>query len=198
MEKKIITIGRQFGCGGRALGKKVAAALQMDYYDKELLIVAARESGLDTRFLEDHDEPVTNSLLYNLVMGQANMFYQGPGNTSVEQLACDAQRTAILRVAEKGPCVLIGRCADAILKDKPGILRVFVTADEADRVARVMKRENLSEADARKKIARMDKVRRSYYESHCDGDWGRASNYDLCLNLSKCGAEKAVQLITEF
>ena len=198
MEKKSITIGRQFGCGGRELGRRVAQTRSMAYYDKELLAVAARESGLDQSFLESRDEPVTNSFLYSLAMGQPNAFFPGTAGTSLEQLAADAQRAAILQVADRGPCVIVGRCADAVLKDRPGTLRVFVWAEEADRVSRVMRRERLGEEDARKKLARMDKVRRSYYESHCDGSWGAANNYDLCLNLSSCGMETAVQLIAAF
>ena len=191
---RIITIGRQFGAGGREIGKAVAARLEIPYYDKELLVVAAKESGLDTRFLENYDER-TNSLLYSLVMGQAGRFYGGHQYDTVETLAARAQREALLSVARNGPCVIVGRCADVILRNEASLLRVFISANEADRIAHVCKRDGVNENEAAAKLRRMDRERRNYYNGTTDGDWGHASSYDLCLNTSVIGRERCVEII---
>ena len=193
---RIITIGRQFGAGGREIGKAVAAKLEIPYYDKELLVVAAKESGLDTRFLENYDER-TNSLLYSLVMGQAGRFYGGHQYDTVETLAARAQREALLSVARNGPCVIVGRCADVILRNEASLLRVFVSANEADRIAHVCKRDGVNENEAAAKLRRMDRERRNYYNGTTDGDWGHASSYDLCLNTSVIGRERCVEIIVK-
>ena len=137
--KKIITIGRQFGSGGREVGQKVAQALHIAYYDKELLMVAAKKSGLSSQFMNTYDEKPTRSFLYSLVMGQRGLFPDG-GEVTVEQLAANAQRDAILSVAGEGGCVIVGRCADYVLRDEPELLRVFLTADRDDRIRRVCRR----------------------------------------------------------
>ena len=191
---RIITIGRQFGAGGREIGKAVAARLEIPYYDKELLVVAAKESGLDTRFLENYDER-TNSLLYSLVMGQAGRFYGGHQYDTVETLAARAQREALLSVARNGPCAIVGRCADVILRNEASLLRVFISANEADRIAHVCKRDGVNENEAAAKLRRMDRERRNYYNGTTDGDWGHASSYDLCLNTSVIGRERCVEII---
>ncbi len=198
MEKVIITIGRQFGSGGREVGRKLAEALEIDYYDKELLAIAAKKSGLSAQFLEDYDEKPTNSLLYSIVVGQSHMLMQGNGHVTVEQMATKAQREAVKSVAGKGSCVIVGRCADYILQEEPGLVRVFISADEQDRIRRVCERDNMTENKAADKIRRMDKARRSYYSFHADGDWGEASNYDLCINISRCGVDKAVETILQY
>ena len=128
MENIYITIGRQYGSGGREIGRKVAQALGIDYYDKEILAVAAKESGLSHQFLQNYDEKPTNSFLYSLVMGQQNMLNSVHGST-VEQLASKAQRDAVLSVAEKGSCVIVGRCADYILRDRKDVLNAGPRAD---------------------------------------------------------------------
>lgn len=194
MDNIYITIGREFGSGGREIGKKVAQALNIPYYDKELLAVAAEESGLSHEFLKNYDEKPTNSFLYSLVMGQQNLL-AGVQGATVEQLAAKAQRDAVLSVAEKGSCVIVGRCADYILRDKPGLVRVFVCADWDKRVERVCKRDQLSPREAEDKLRRMDKTRASYYSFHTDRKWGAAESYDLCINSSLRGTDAAVDLI---
>lgn len=197
MAELYITIGRQFGSGGREIGKKVAEALGIAYYDKELLTVAAKESGLSHEFLRSYDEKPTNSFLYSLVMGQQNVLAGVRGST-VEQLASQAQRDAVLSVAEKGSCVIVGRCADYILRDKPGLLRVFVCADPAHRVERICQRDGVTEKEAREKMKKMDKTRATYYSFHTDRQWGAAESYDLCVSSSLKGIDAAVELILQF
>lgn len=196
MDNVYITIGRQFGSGGREIGKKLAQALNIPYYDKELLAVAAEESGLSPEFLQSYDEKPTNSFLYSLVMGQQTIL---TGNHStVEQLAADAQRDAVLSVAKKGSCVIVGRCADYILRDQPGLVRIFVMADHDSRIARITQRDGVSEKEAEEKIRRMDKTRASYYSFHTDRTWGAAESYDLCVSSSLRGVDGAVETILAF
>ena len=193
--KQIITIGRQFGSGGREIGKKLAEQLHIAYYDKELLEIAAKESGLDQNFLQNYDETGKNSLLYSLVMGPASRGIPLKGNVSVEVLAEQAQREAVEHAAQNGSSVIVGRCADYILRNEPGLLRVFVLAEESDRIQRICKRDGVGETQAREKIKRMDKARKSFYDYSTDRQWGAATSYDLCINVSKIGTDSAVQQI---
>lgn len=194
MSNLYITIGREFGSGGREIGKKVAKALNIPYYDKELMAVAAQESGLSPQFLQSYDEKPTNSFLYSLVMGHQGMI-TGHQTTSVDQMAANAQRDAILSVADKGSCVIVGRCADYILRDRLGLVRIFITADLDARIARVSKRDGLDPKAAEEKIRRMDKTRASYYSFHTDRKWGAAECFDMCLSSSFLGVDKAAELI---
>ena len=198
MVKDIITIGRQFGSGGREVGRKVASSLGIPFYDKELLAIAAKESGLSAQFLEDYDEKPTNSLLYSIVVGQSHMLMHGNGRISVEQMASKAQRDAVMSVASKGSCVIVGRCADYILREEPGLVRVFLSASKEDRIRRICERDGMTEDKARDKMRRMDKARRSYYSFHADGDWGEAYNYDICINVSRFGIDKTVETILQY
>lgn len=198
MVKVIITIGRQFGSGGREVGRRVAASLGIPFYDKELLAIAAKESGLSAQFLEDYDEKPTNSLLYSIVVGQSHMLMHGNGHISVEQMASKAQRDAVMSVASKGSCVIVGRCADYILREEPGLVRLFLSASKEDRIRHICERDGMTEDKARDKMRRMDKARRSYYSLHADGDWGEAYNYDLCINVSRFGIDKTVETILQY
>jgi len=197
MANRYITIGRQFGSGGREIGKRVADKLGIPYYDKELLAVAAEESGLSHQFLESYDEKPTNSFFYSLVMGQQNLLTGAQGVT-VEQIASKAQREAVLSVAAKGSCVVVGRCADYILRDRPELFRVFICADWDKRVERVTLRDEITPKEAEDRMRRMDKTRAAYYSFHTDRKWGAAESYDLCVNSSRLGVDGTVALILEF
>ena len=192
MERTYITIGRQFGSGGREVGKKVAQALGIPYYDKELLAVAAKESGLSHQFLQAYDERPTNSFFYSLVMGQQNLLV-GAQNVTVEQLAAKAQSGA-----DKGSCVIVGRCADYLLRERGGLLRVFICADWDKRIDRVCRRDGLGQKEAEEKLRRMDKTRAAYYSFHTDRKWGAAETYDLCINSSRKGPDATADLILSF
>lgn len=198
MNKTIITIGRQYGSGGREVGKKLAAALGIGYYDKELLTLAAKKSGLSAEFLDRCDESHTGSLLFSLVMGDPNAFIGSGFNTSVQQMAAKAQHDAITAAAEKGSCVIVGRCADYVLQNEPGLVRVFICADEEFRIRRVCEAEKLSRKDAAVKMRRLDKSRMSYYNYNTDKNWGVSSNYDLCLNTASLGTDGAVDMILHY
>ena len=190
MEKIIITIGRQFGSGGRELGKKLAEKLNISYYDKEIIDVTAAKSGLSKEYILQNDETATNSFLYSLVMGTRIL----SGQKTVEEIKIDAQREAIRDIAGQGGCVIIGRAADSILRDQHPF-RIFISANEEDRVERLCKRDHLSPDEALKKIHKMDKMRAIYYNEYADAEWGKAHNYDLCINLTKISVEKAIEMI---
>lgn len=184
--KKIITIGRQFGSGGREVGQKIAQTLHIAYYDKELLAVAAKKSGLSSQFMNTYDEKPTRSFLYSLVMGQRGLFPDS-AETTVEQLAANAQRDAILAVAGEGSCVIVGRCADHVLRNEQGLLRVFLTADHGDRIQRICRRDSVTTAEAEEKLQRMDRSRAAYYRFRCDQTWGRRQTM-TCASMYPAGA----------
>lgn len=190
---QVITIGRQFGAGGRELGKRLAKELQIPYYDKELLSEAAKLSGLSELYLDQEDERVTNSLLYSLVMGTRTL----TGQPSLEELVWDAQRKAILSVADKGGCIIVGRCADYVLRDRPNLLRLFVMDDMEQRIRHVSQRDGITPAQAEQKIRKMEKMRAAYYNSRTDSRWGYAENYDLCLNISRIGKDQVLTIILD-
>ena len=185
MDKIMITIGRQFGSGGREIGKKIARELEIPYYDKELLAVD---------FLQDMDEKHPHSLLYSLCVGRPNLVL-GNCNISVERMASKAQREAVLHVAGQGSCVIVGRGADYILRNETRLFRVFVSAGMDFRIQRVVKRDGITEDEARDRIRSMDKARSAYYNFNTEQKWGAAQNYDLCLNVSQWGTDGSVELI---
>lgn len=195
--KQIITIGRQFGAGGRTIGKELACRLGVDFYDKELIVEAARSSGLSHRLLDTLDEQHTSSLLYSLVMNAQgrNLFSAGK---PLELLAYEAQIASVKDVAEKGPCVIVGRAADCILRGSYDVVSIFVSASLPDRTAHVSRRDGISEEEAAKKIARLDKARASFYNSFSDQKWGEADSYDLCIHLGRVREAAAVELILQY
>ncbi|PWM20043.1 MAG: cytidylate kinase [Collinsella tanakaei] len=194
---RIITIGRQFGAGGRTVGKMVAEQLGIDFYDKELIVEAAKTSGLPDQLLDHMDEQHTASLLYSLVMNAQvpKLFAAGK---PIELLAYDAQIASVKAVAAKGPCVIVGRAADCILRDAYDVVSVFLTAPLPDRIHHVIQRDAVSEKEASQKIARLDKARASFYNSFSERKWGDASNYDLCLNASCIGMSDCAGMILHF
>lgn len=191
----IITIGRQFGSGGREIGKALAIELGITYYDKELLLLAAQESGLDQKFLESRDESEKSNLLYSLIMSGT---FTAQGCYSVGYMAKQAQYNAVQSVAQKGDCVIVGRCADYILRDYNNLVRVFITAEEDDRVEHISKRDSIDSKEARKRMLRTDKERSLYYNCNTDQQWGNAASYDLCINTSMLGVNGTVGLIKSY
>lgn len=189
---KIISIGRSFGAGGKTIGKKVAEALNIPYYDSELLKETAKNSGLSEKYLASVDEKdITDAALY------MSVGFMTPTYTSVRQIAANAQSEVIQKIAEEGPCVIVGRRANEILKDRKNLVSVFVTASVEYRTKRIMEREGLDEKSARKKVLRVDKERAAYYNQFGGDNWGYASTYDLCINTETFGDEKAAELIVK-
>ena len=196
----VITIGRQYGSGGREIGKKISELLGISYYDDELISMAAKNSGLNHEVLSDVDEKATNSLLYTLAMsgslfgGNAAMAYEMPINDKLYI----AQSEVIKELAAKEHCVIIGRCADYVLKDYPNAINVFIYADLDKRAERVAAAKGITEAKAKDLIIKTDKQRANYYNYYTSLKWGRIENYDLCIDSGKIGPENVAQVIAEY
>ena len=197
---KIITIGRELGSGGRTIGKEVARRLGIEYYDRQIIDDAAKISGLSAEYIQKSEDNITGSLLYSLVM---NMPYgSGCFEKSRETLPLDtqiflAQQEAIVSLAAKGSCVIVGRCADYILKDKEKLLRCFIYAPIENRVRRAVNEYGAAENGAEKMIRQMDKKRGSRYNAFTDQIWGARANYDLMINSASFGLMSACDLIIE-
>ena len=191
----IITIGRQFGSGGKEIGIRVAKELGIPFYDKEILQETAKKSGLCEKILENFDER-PKSLLYSIAMDSYMFALPGTGaGDSLEQQVYLATLNTIRQIAQKGPCVIIGRCADYALADDPNHLSIFIHAPLEDRIRRVAERQNLPPEKARSVITKTDKRRASYYEYYSSQRWGAVDSYDFCLNSSYLGLSGTVELI---
>lgn len=192
MKNSIITISREFGSGGRSIGKKVAKKLGIPFYDKEIINEVAEETGFSKEFIEKKGEysPFANAFAYAFVGRDTN-------GVSVDDYLYNAQRKIILEIAEKGPCVIVGRCADDILSDRDDCINVFIHGNEKSKIIRIMQRYNLNEKEAAKKIKEMDKKRSINYKYHTEKEWGKSSNYDLCLNSSTLGNDNCIKIISE-
>ena len=193
----VISIGRQFGSGGREIGTLVAKELGIAFYDKEILAGAAKKSGIVQEVFENMDEKPTSSLLYSLSMGgsyAAPLFY---GHYTDSMPTSDRlfmwQAQTIRQFAQEGPCVIIGRCADYILRDSTALVSVFIHANMDVRAARIVRLYNLREDKARVLIRKTDKSRANYYNFSTDRNWGALENYDLCLDSGKLGVEKSAE-----
>ncbi len=196
----IITIGRQFGSGGREIGEKLAQKLNIPFYDKELLSRAAKESGFCEEMLETHDERPTNSFLYNLVMDTYSFGYNSSSfvDMPISHKVFLAQFDTIKKIANEGPCVIVGRCADYALADYTTCVNIFIPADEEHKVKRIMQKYELSEAKAKDMISKKDKQRQSYYNYYSSKKWGRSDTYDLSVNSGKLGIAGTVNLIIQY
>ncbi len=196
----VFTIGRQSGSRGNTIGSRLAEALGIKCYNKELLTEAAKNSGLCKDLFERQDEKPTNSFLYSLVMDTYSMGY----NTSMymdmplNHKVFLAQFDTIKKIAGEESCVFVGRCADYALADHPHTVNIFITGNENDKIAHLMEIHQVNESRARDIMIRNDKNRSSYYNYYSNKKWGDAKNYDLCLNSSSVGVDGAVRIILEF
>ena len=185
----IITIGREYGSGGRQIGQEVAKYFGIKCYDKELLEHAANESGICKELFENHDERPTNSFLYSLVMDTYSFGYSSSGFTDMpmNHKVFLAQFDAIKKLASEGPCVMVGRCADYALSEYKDCFSVFVHADTDWRINRLSQKHNKTAKEAKDMINKTDKSRSSYYNYYTNKKWGAASSYNLCVDSSKLG-----------
>lgn len=198
--KSVITIGRQYGSGGHEIGKRLAAELGIPCYDKELLDRASKESGLCKELFENHDEKPTNSFLYSLVMDTYSMGYSSPAlaEMPINHKIFLAQFNTIKQIAQEGPCVIVGRCADYALADFPNLVSVFIYADMESKVARIMSEYDMPASKAKERIIKTDKRRASYYNYYSSKRWGDATGYNLCVDSSALGLDKTVQLLKNY
>lgn len=192
MKKNIITISRQFGSGGRFIGEEVAKQLGISYYDKNIIEKIAEKSGLAPEYIEKNGE---------LSPGRGVFAYAFSGRDltgkSVEDELYEVQRKIILELVQKGPCVIIGRNADYILRDRDDVVNVFICGNQPEKQQRICKLYDVSEKEAIKLMKEVDKRRMANYNFYTDQKWGQASNYSLCLNSSQLGYELCEKIIRE-
>lgn len=198
--KYIITIGRQFGSGGREIGKALADTLGIPFYDKELISIAAKESGMDAEVFKNVDERATNSLLYSLSMGLYSFgnSFTNNGELPINDRLYILQHQIIKKLADEGPCVIVGRCADYVLKDREDCINIFIHADMEYRKKRAIEIHNVQKNRAEHIVNKTDKVRANYYSFYSGQKWGYAQNYHLSIDSSNLTPEQAVKLITAY
>ena len=192
MAKRIITISREFGSGGRFIGEEVAKKLGIAYYDKNIIGQIAEKSGLSPEYIQENAELSPKKGLFAYAFSGRDIT-----GKSVEDMVYEAQRNIILELAEKEPCVIIGRNADYILKDRNDVLNVFIHGDMPEKIKRITGLYNVKEKEAVKTMADTDKRRRTNYNFYTDQNWGKASNYTLCLNSSQFGYDRCEMIIME-
>ncbi|MGI6498870.1 MAG: AAA family ATPase [Oscillospiraceae bacterium] len=196
MGKAIVTIGRQCGSGGREIGKRLADRLGVPFYDRKLIEMAAKESGIDPGVFENVDETATNSLLYALSMGAFPLAGQtGVLQNSINDKVFFASAEFIRTVAEKGSCVIVGRCADYILREEKALISVFMHGELKDRVARIAKEYDKEPGKAEEIVRKLDKQRANYYNYYAGQKWGSLVNYAITLDTSVVGIDGAVDLL---
>ena len=198
--KKIITITRQYGSGGHDIGKLLAQKLDIPFYDKELISLAAKESGVSPEVFAQADEKRSNSLLYSLSTG---LYTYGNGYSTMGDLPMNdqlyiLQHKIIKEKAEKETFVVVGRCADYILTEYDNVVKVFVYADIDARTRRAVERQDIEPSRARQAVAKADKNRANYYSFYSGQKWGAPENYDLCINSTRLSAEQAADIVIEY
>lgn len=200
-DRFVIAIGRQLGSGGRAVGEAIARRLGIRLYDRQLISLAAEESGLGSEFFEKADEKEARRTLSTLI-GYLRSPFMGDAGPVNDLLSNDAlfkiQSDVIREVAARESCIFVGRCADYILRDDPRCVSVFVTADRADRIARLCRTQGIEAAEAERRMERTDRCRADYYNYYSSRTWGEAATYDLCVNSSVLGVERTAELVLEF
>lgn len=197
----IAAIGRRYGSGGREIGELLSDMMGVPFFDRELIALAAERSGVSKDVYSHIDETATNSLLYALSTGAYTL---SSHFTTVSDLPLNDKlyiiQTNLIKdiVKENGACVIVGRCADYILKDDPRLTSVFIHAPLKTRIARIMEKEGLNAAAAESRIIKTDKKRANYYNFYTNQDWGNIDNYDLCINSAILGKEKTAEMIFDF
>ncbi len=192
-KKIVISIGRQYGSGGREIGKKLAEEFGIDFYDKEIITLAAKESGYSEEILKENDENHNGSFLYSLVMGT----YAGGDSLPLNHKLFLAQFDTIKKLATEKSCVIIGRCADYALEYEPNCIKVFIHADFDSRVKRAIEQYGDNPDKAEETVKKTDKKRESYYNFYTGKKWGNMENYDLTINSTFSGIDGAVRVIAD-
>ena len=191
MKNRVITISRQFGCGGRTIGKMVAEKLGIPCYDQELIEMFANESGYSEEYITQIEEESTHRNLFSRLSDRA-------WQSSYLQVGLwNSQQRVIRDLADKGPCVIVGRCADYILRDHADCLRVFIHADMEKRAERIVRVYGEREDPPMKRLTDKDKRRKAYYELYTDRNWGDAENYHICLNSGELGFDTCIKILTD-
>lgn len=208
---KIITISREYGSGGHTIAKKTAEILGIPFYDKEIIDMSAKDSGLSPDFIKKTEQNISSGWLYTLLLGAS---YASPGTTSrlgmstqspnvpLADQVFNAQRNVIIELAKKGPCVIVGRCSDYILRhcdeiDQDNLLNIFIYAPMADKVKRAIEQKGLEPSTAEKEIKLIDKRRANHYNTFTERTWGNRIHYDLLINSSLVGVDNTAKMIAK-
>ena len=198
MKNLIITISRQYGSGGRQIGQQLAKELNIPFYDKEIIDLAAKESGLAADFIRGQEQQLTQSLLFSIVTNfTSNSSAFNPNMLSLSDQVYLAEAKAIRSLADKGSCVMVGRCADWVLEKDYDVLRVFVCGPIEARCKRAVEEYGDKAENIQKTVQTIDKQRARYCQHYCDKAWEDAENYDLCLNSGTLSLEKCVAIIKD-
>ena len=192
MKKRIITISREFGSGGRFIGEEVAKKLGIAYYDKNIINEIAEKSSLSPEYIQENAELSPKKGLFAYAFAGRDVT-----GKSVEDMVYEAQRNVILELADKEPCVIIGRNADYILKDRDDVLNVFIHGGTPEKIQRITRLYNVEEQKAVKMMVDIDKRRMVNYNFYTNQKWGKADNYTLCLNSSQLGYDRCEKIIME-
>lgn len=194
----IITIGRQFGSGGREIGLRLAKRLDIPLYDQNLVTMAAKELGINEKSVKEVDETALSNFLATYITGAGDYAaymnaedYMLPLSERVYRVHSEI----IIRLAQRSPCLFVGRCADYILKECPNLISVFISADKEDRIRRVMRLKDLPERKAAEKVKKIDRERKYYYETNTGEEWGKTSSYQITLNVSRIGLSRSVDYL---
>ena len=199
-EKYIISIGRQLGSGGREIANRLAEQLNIPVYDKKLLEVTAKETGIDATIFESADEKESNPFMRGIfaLKGVMSSYPIGMGSCMDGDRLFELQSEVMRNIVAKESCIIIGRCAEYVLRDHPHIHSIFITADMPDRIRRIMEHDGVNESKAREIAEKGDKKRRAYHDYYANSGWGAAETYDLCIKSSRLGIEGSVEIIRRF
>ena len=197
-EKHIINIGRQFGSGGRIIGEKLAEKFGFSFYDKELISIASKESGLKKEFFEQVDEKGRFGLFNRLLSHHSGFINDFLNNYLSNETLFKIQSDVIYELAQKQSCVFVGRCADYILRENPHCINIFIMANTPDRIKQIVERQKLSHEKAENLLEKIDKKRAEYYNYYTNKTWGTAKSYHLCINSSLLGIDETVNFISLF
>ncbi len=198
-KKFIVTIARGYGSGGRTIGKMLADRLGVKFYDKDLIRIASDVSGINESLFGQSDEKTKSGVFGKPGVYKGEVIAPGKSGFISEENLFNYQAMVIKQIAEEGSCVIVGRCADYVLRDDPSVVRVFIYADEEACIKNAADVKGITDRrEAIKTIASTDKERAAYYKAHTGREWIDARNYDLCLNSGDLGFDKCVEIITNF
>ncbi len=199
-EQAVVTIGREYGSGGHEIGKQLAEMMGIPFFDKEILTRAAKDSGICEDLFEEYDEKATPSYLFSLAGGMGTAV-EGTGlnlNMPLNHRVFLAQFEAITKIANEGPCVIVGRCGDYVLKENLRAINFFVYAPLEKRISRIMQLENLPYDKAKEQVRKVDKQRQNYYNFFADGNWGQRGNYHMMLQTNGLSIPTAAEILMTF
>ena len=197
---KVITISRQYGSGGHIIGQKLADEFGIPFNDNEIINMAAKESGFAVKAFEQAEQKATNSFLYSIAMGMGAYSNQdfGYANLSIDDRIFLAQSNVIRKVAEEGPCIIVGRCADYVLKERVNLVNIFICAGIDFRIERAVEYYKIPREKAAETVLKNDKRRANYYNYHANEKWGNVNNYDLSIRSDFGGIDHAVNCVKAF